>query len=224
MSREVQKHGYLCNPRSSSPLLGDIITSDATLSFRHNALHDLESVWWVSMFMIFYLLDPDLPRDVGKHRENFQRVFVTQESRDVFWSDLGTFIKLTCHIQEPAPVQKAMIYWRETLTHQYQKAYEEGEHHRISEDRLKTLYVKVTAAFKILWDSVKEYPSELKVLPELDRTDEISGPIPSWSGDEPQVDAQDNLPAANVHRNRGIKRRWDSNQSNEDNSFRDDAC
>ncbi|KAF8498440.1 hypothetical protein JB92DRAFT_3125288 [Gautieria morchelliformis] len=52
MACEVAEEAYLFNPRASY--------EDMPTEFRHNPLHDLESLWWIAVWQIFYYtLPPD---------------------------------------------------------------------------------------------------------------------------------------------------------------------
>jgi hypothetical protein len=112
MSIEVAVQSYLFPPSRPVPsgteikqrLSGTVRHPTAEVPFSHNHLHDLESLWWVAVWVVFYnyfsktmLSDDHLPfayKDVQEHLKQtrilFPSILKSTDRRDTF---LTSFVK-----------------------------------------------------------------------------------------------------------------------------------
>jgi hypothetical protein len=68
MSVEVPAQKFLCVPEESS------ITARPRPAWKHNALHDLESVWWITVWVVYVFRDTRLEIP-STDRSRFQSLF-----------------------------------------------------------------------------------------------------------------------------------------------------
>ncbi|CAE6534567.1 unnamed protein product [Rhizoctonia solani] len=113
-----------------TPCLGDLPPVFQPLSseppqlppFRHNPLHDMESVWWLCVWMMFYL-----SHSKGKSWEqlqNYYGIFDSQATKKYF-SELIKFKQLTSHLSETPAFVSTIYPWLVMLNRFYSDCYEQ---------------------------------------------------------------------------------------------------
>ncbi|KAL5639039.1 hypothetical protein ACGC1H_003423 [Rhizoctonia solani] len=89
--------------------------------FRHNPLHDMESVWWLCMWMIAYLA----PAEQNTQRPSLDicRVFYDRCRKREFSSDATEFRERTEHLREVSSLVSLMKAWFTELNDHYRSSY-----------------------------------------------------------------------------------------------------
>ncbi|CAE6506083.1 unnamed protein product [Rhizoctonia solani] len=92
--------------------------------FRHNPLHDMESVWWLCVWMMFYL-------SYSKERsweqfQNYYRIFGSQAAKKDF-SELSKFKQLTNHLSGTPAFVSTIYSWLMALNSFYSDCYEQQD-------------------------------------------------------------------------------------------------
>ncbi|EUC53493.1 kinase domain protein, partial [Rhizoctonia solani AG-3 Rhs1AP] len=117
--------------------------------FRHNPLHDMESIWWLCVWMMFRLVPAG--QDADEHSDNYYEIFYNQRSqcrRKDFICKSLVFYNRTAHLQEFAPFVSIMETWSTALNEHYCSSYEK---HDTSNNHLKNIRVEsdvIQASYK----------------------------------------------------------------------------
>ncbi|KDN35957.1 hypothetical protein RSAG8_11168, partial [Rhizoctonia solani AG-8 WAC10335] len=89
--------------------------------FHHNPLHDMESIWWLCIWMIFRLVPSNVS---GKqHIENYQKVFFDHWTKREFLCGSRKFLSLTTHLSGVQSFIPIMSMWRVQLNELYYDSY-----------------------------------------------------------------------------------------------------
>ncbi|CUA76408.1 hypothetical protein RSOLAG22IIIB_12258 [Rhizoctonia solani] len=98
------------------------LASDSLPPFRHNPLHDMESIWWLCIWMIFYLVPSDVQGE--QYIKNYQKVFFNHFTKRDFVCARADFLALTSHLSELSSLVELMSGWQEKLNRLYNYSYE----------------------------------------------------------------------------------------------------
>ncbi|CAE6522655.1 unnamed protein product [Rhizoctonia solani] len=92
--------------------------------FRHNPLHDMESIWWLCTWTILYFIPSTSPSQ--NYIDNYLKIFFGKGSalaKRVCICDYGGFLNVTSHLSETAPFISPMERWRQQLDDIYTLCY-----------------------------------------------------------------------------------------------------
>ncbi|QRW10339.1 kinase domain protein [Ceratobasidium sp. AG-Ba] len=154
----------------------------ATPPFRQNPLHDLESVWWICVWLGFRLVRPD-EQPTSRYLTRYWNVFESHGHRNAFWSYITKFMELTQHFSEKE-IPVALNDWRVELKKIYAQSYSIGCFVKMNSGLLdKARDAQKTALIKIS-EATINCPPGLKHLPEL-------RPLPQTAPEEPGQHGQD---------------------------------
>ncbi|CEL60446.1 hypothetical protein RSOLAG1IB_09652 [Rhizoctonia solani AG-1 IB] len=140
--------------------------------FRHNALHDMESIWWLCIWVIFYLVPTK--ESARKYYSNYRDLFKhpDPDRKHKFISGQQVYRILTTHLPEPFVL--IMKNWSRILNSYYSICY---RNHDASTTRLEPICVDINtvqASYKdgetFIEQLIKEasnFPSYLMAVPEL---------------------------------------------------------
>ncbi|CCO31396.1 hypothetical protein BN14_05437 [Rhizoctonia solani AG-1 IB] len=140
--------------------------------FRHNALHDMESIWWLCIWVIFYLVPTK--ESARKYYSNYRDLFKhpDPDRKHKFISGQQVYRILTTHLPEPFVL--IMKNWSRILNSYYSICY---RNHDASTTRLEPIRVDINtvqASYKdgetFIEQLIKEasnFPSYLMAVPEL---------------------------------------------------------
>ncbi|QRW02379.1 kinase domain protein [Ceratobasidium sp. AG-Ba] len=135
--------------------------------FRQNQLHDLESVWWVCMWMVLRTVGPfDTP--TRQFLDHYHEVFQSHHARNTFLVHHSVFQRLTAHFAK-SDITDAMTIWRDRLIESYAAAYAKNEFGNVSADILDEVREVQKEALDVISEATANYPSNLSCLsdPEL---------------------------------------------------------
>ncbi|KAJ1309334.1 hypothetical protein OPQ81_006114 [Rhizoctonia solani] len=129
--RSLRKSSGPLNSRKTLKSLGRSLWttnqySESTLlpPFRHNPLHDMESMWWLCIWMMFYLVHPK--RSGQTNLYNYHAVFGTPYSRrDFMEPETRMFEKCTTHLSLTPAFISTMRIWMGSLGDMYTDRYKE---------------------------------------------------------------------------------------------------
>ncbi|KEP46548.1 putative kinase domain protein [Rhizoctonia solani 123E] len=91
--------------------------------FRHNELHDLESFWWVCVWMMLYLVP--VRKKYKAQLDNFNRVFCDKTSRHRFLLSSDAFNESTTHLGKD--VIALIKEWADSINNIYAISYKEQD-------------------------------------------------------------------------------------------------
>lgn len=109
MSAEVAKQRYLFVQENQAKAL-----LAGAPAWRHNPLHDLDSIWWIAVWATLNFIGPDTQR-TDTDTDNFIRLFADPKDRDEFLLDPVTAcedVEFSYH-QE---LWQALCQWRAELS------------------------------------------------------------------------------------------------------------
>ncbi|CAE6442920.1 unnamed protein product [Rhizoctonia solani] len=114
--------------------------------FRYNPLHDMESIWWLCLWMTFYLV-PTSSQGAKEQLKAYHSIFLSPDSKRVFLcEESGSRThRLASYLLEGQSFDSIMETWAITLNTLYEMAYDK---HRDSQDLLKTIQIneEITSA------------------------------------------------------------------------------
>ncbi|KAJ1303672.1 hypothetical protein OPQ81_008099 [Rhizoctonia solani] len=132
--------------------------------FRHNPLHDMESVWWLCLWVIFYLIPASIESS-EEQLKNYHKIFAGWGEKQTMMSQAGTLALFAPHLLEALPFFNIMNGWRIALNEFYSIAYEWQDDLtsplkklRIGEDIIKTSYLQGKRLLQMLKDVSKSLP------------------------------------------------------------------
>ncbi|KEP52783.1 kinase domain protein [Rhizoctonia solani 123E] len=102
----------------SSP---DTVEPNSLPPFSHNPLHDIESIWWLSIWMMFYLIP--VGHDIDLQVENYHKVFCTTMARHSFVRSRAAYKLWTTHLSTTPAFVSIMKDWSTVLNDLYEKSY-----------------------------------------------------------------------------------------------------
>ncbi|CUA75303.1 Nucleoporin NUP133 [Rhizoctonia solani] len=145
MATEVAfvEHDRLYNVRPAESML------EPLPPFRHNPLHDVESIWWLCIWMMFYLIPAG--EDTKIQAENYHKVFGSPVTKQKFFT-APEFHKRTIHLRGVASFVSTMANWLTALNNHYLKSYQKQDGSkfiRIHGDIIKASYMHGKGAIKI---------------------------------------------------------------------------
>lgn len=91
--------------------------------FRHNPLHDMESIWWLCIWIILRLV-PD-GEDASVWQKAHYNVFKSQEARRLFLDDMEDFDEHTSHLSVLRSLTESMADWQIVVNRSYCESYGE---------------------------------------------------------------------------------------------------
>ncbi|CAE6477599.1 unnamed protein product [Rhizoctonia solani] len=103
--------------------------------FRHNQLHDLESIWWVCSSMLLYLAP--VGQDSSEQLETFHQVFFNTDSKHEFICDPIVFRESTTHLKEMPSFVGLMERWAALLNRYYEIAYRQQDASEANLERIQ---------------------------------------------------------------------------------------
>ncbi|EUC53495.1 hypothetical protein RSOL_006320, partial [Rhizoctonia solani AG-3 Rhs1AP] len=86
--------------------------------FRHNPLHDMESVWWLCVWMMFRLVPAG--QDADEQSNSYHQVF---DHKQEFICNLLEFSRKTAHLREIAGLISIMETWSTALNDHFHSSY-----------------------------------------------------------------------------------------------------
>ncbi|KDN34100.1 hypothetical protein RSAG8_12802, partial [Rhizoctonia solani AG-8 WAC10335] len=93
------KRGKLPNPKPLPP-------------FRHNPLHDMESIWWLCIWIMFYLVPAGERAEV--QLDNYNQLFCNSHAKQRFFSNPLIFNQWTTHLAQTPRFATLMSLWSTT--------------------------------------------------------------------------------------------------------------
>ncbi|CAE6434132.1 unnamed protein product [Rhizoctonia solani] len=123
-------------------------------SFRHNPLHDMESVWWLCVWMMF---DRGLAEEKNEERRrNYRAVFGSQYAKEHF-STFCEFREYTSHLPETPDFISTIKSWLGRLDYHYANCYDQQDSSTnpptillVDDDTLRSSYHYGRKALKML--------------------------------------------------------------------------
>ncbi|KAG8725766.1 hypothetical protein FRC11_001534, partial [Ceratobasidium sp. 423] len=116
MDSEEEVHALAKSLRIQEP-------SNPLPPFRHNPLHDMESIWWLCIWMMFYLIPSASERDSRVQLKNYHGVFRNPHSKRSFIGNISEFDQLTPHLSETPSFASIMKSWSIVLNKLYSVSY-----------------------------------------------------------------------------------------------------
>ncbi|QRV84894.1 kinase domain protein [Ceratobasidium sp. AG-Ba] len=148
MATEVAETAYMHAPEE--PILPP---------FRENQLHDLESVWWVCMWMVLRTVGP-LDTPTKQFLDNYRHIFDNHQARHSFLTNAVLFRKYTAHITE-GNIPNAMLFWCNRLNESYGDAYAQNQFGNVGADILDGVRRTQKDVLDVLSKTTASYPPEL---------------------------------------------------------------
>lgn len=133
--------------------------------FRQNALHDLESFWWVAIWMLFSLVRPSEPI-LPNHHRNYNEVF-GYSGRQRFWSNDGIYNRFTTQFPAGSDLADIMYDWKQCLVDCYLKSYDNELYVDVDVDIINEAHEALKKALGLLCEDTQGYPLELKCLEDF---------------------------------------------------------
>ncbi|KAG8751203.1 hypothetical protein FRC11_009605, partial [Ceratobasidium sp. 423] len=90
--------------------------------FRHNPLHDMESTWWLCLWILFYLV-PATTQSSDAQLMNYHRIFRSQEMKELVLCTPGKLGPRTSHLSGYGVFAEAMQRWANLLNQCYSTSY-----------------------------------------------------------------------------------------------------
>ncbi|CAE7187839.1 unnamed protein product [Rhizoctonia solani] len=90
-------------------------------SFRYNLLHDMESIWWLCIWMMLRLVPSGA--DPSVWITSYHNVFGNVDARTRFLEKTGEFLKHTSHLSELRLLCEPIGFWQSALNDFYDMAY-----------------------------------------------------------------------------------------------------
>ncbi|CAE6408544.1 unnamed protein product [Rhizoctonia solani] len=115
--------------------------------FRHNQLHDMESIWWLCMWMMFHLIQPSKNRQ--DQINNYHHVFCSAESKVAFICGSGLYRKFTSHLSEHQTWVDLMERWSQILNNLYSTSYGEHDTSAIPPNQLRICDKDIQTSYKL---------------------------------------------------------------------------
>ncbi|CAE6357172.1 unnamed protein product [Rhizoctonia solani] len=164
MATEVAfvKHKRLYDVRAAESML------EPLPPFRHNPLHDVESIWWICIWMMFYLIPAG--EDTGIQAENYHKVFGSPATKQKFFS-APEFHKRTMHLRGVASFVSTMANWLTALNNHYHESYQKQDSSkfiRIHSDIIKASYMHGKACLQLLKQDSRSLAAVYVSVPEQD--------------------------------------------------------
>ncbi|CUA75235.1 Ras GTPase-activating-like protein IQGAP1 [Mus musculus] [Rhizoctonia solani] len=116
---QLQKQNKALRPNSNPD---PAVASNSLPPFRHNPLHDMESIWWLCIWMMLYLVPSGVQGE--QYIENYPKVFFNHFTRRDFVCARADFLALTSHLSELSSLVELMSGWQEKLNRLYNYSYE----------------------------------------------------------------------------------------------------
>ncbi|CUA71585.1 Germacrene C/D synthase [Rhizoctonia solani] len=129
--------------------------------FRHNPLHDMESIWWVCSWMMFHLIPPGQSNEV--HSDNYHRIFDDRYSKRDFITYSLKFSQWTAHLPGAAPFVSIMREWAIFFKNHYRSCYRR-------QDTSKTLLKHIRVGIYAIKSSYEDGKTFLQQLEEASRS------------------------------------------------------
>ncbi|KAG8682287.1 hypothetical protein FRC11_015084, partial [Ceratobasidium sp. 423] len=106
--------------------------------FRHNPLHDMESVWWLCLWIVFYMV-PASMRSTQAQLDSYHATFRNQDKKFNVLCMPGSLEEVTEHLWDnPNPFAEILEDWADLLNRCYSTSY---QRHDASTDSLKSIQV-----------------------------------------------------------------------------------
>lgn len=147
-------------------MFSELSPTGSVVPFRQNALHDLESIWWLMMFMIFYLVHP-LERRTPEQHSNYQILFKMTEKRHSFWTSPDVFGQLTSHLIQVKDMVDIMLKWKNELRKAYETTYALGDFYVVNQQVLDVAYSECRKAFGQLCEACANHHQDFSTLSDL---------------------------------------------------------
>ncbi|CAE6441860.1 unnamed protein product [Rhizoctonia solani] len=120
LSREEQKR------RIQSPQHQMLPPEIPLPPFRHNPLHDMESIWWLCIWMVFYLVpSKGNPETIQPQYDDYRKTFGSPQIKQQFFCRSSIFSQLTKHLSGTTLFLSPMKSWLTRLNGLYSTIYEE---------------------------------------------------------------------------------------------------
>ncbi|KAG8728523.1 hypothetical protein FRC11_010883, partial [Ceratobasidium sp. 423] len=150
--------------------------------FRHNPLHDMESVWWLCVWIMFYLSCSE--KKLLEQYENSCQIFRSQHTKEKF-SGLDEFELLTSHLSETPKMASGIELWLLMLNYHYTDCYEKQDSRtdpptilHIDDDTTEESYTYGRKTLKILEEASESLPKCMTLPERLERKNSTSGKSP----------------------------------------------
>ncbi|KDN33534.1 hypothetical protein RSAG8_13375, partial [Rhizoctonia solani AG-8 WAC10335] len=87
--------------------------------FRHNPLHDMESIWWLCVWMMFHLVPAG--QKIAEQSDNYHKVFQDRHTKHAFIT--MSFNEMTAHLQEVPSFVSLLEEWFAALDDHCHSSY-----------------------------------------------------------------------------------------------------
>ncbi|KAG8703733.1 hypothetical protein FRC11_010480 [Ceratobasidium sp. 423] len=150
--------------------------------FRHNPLHDMESVWWLCVWIMFYLSCSKKKR--LEQYENSRQVFGSQHTKEKF-SEPRKFGPLTTHLSETPKMASEIKSWLLMLNCHYTDCYEKQDSWtdpptilRIDDATIEESYTFGQKTLQTLEEASKSLPKCVTLPERFEQKNPTSGKSP----------------------------------------------
>ncbi|CUA76409.1 hypothetical protein RSOLAG22IIIB_12259 [Rhizoctonia solani] len=133
-------------------------------SFCHNPLHGMESIWWLCIWVMFYLVPSSAHSE--QYMENYWKVFANPLIKRDFVCISEDFLDLTTHLSEVPSLVEVMSEWQEELNQLYKESYMEQD---VSSTRLTQIRIDkktVQSGYELgkeFLESLKSYAESISI-------------------------------------------------------------
>ncbi|KEP47853.1 kinase domain protein [Rhizoctonia solani 123E] len=140
--------------------------SNSQPPFRYNPLHDMESIWWLCIWMMFRLVPSNV--QLWHYIDNYQKVFFNPLIKEHFVCYPGSFLKHTTHLSWVNPFIESMLEWQQQLDALYYHSYKAQNALSVPLKRIqigeKTLHtVRVYDSGKVALEDLKTASMDISV-------------------------------------------------------------
>ncbi|KAG8728726.1 hypothetical protein FRC11_010327, partial [Ceratobasidium sp. 423] len=119
--------------------------------FRHNPLHDMESIWWLCLWIMFYLA-PSSTQSSKAQLNGYREIFHDQAVKREVVTKPGALRNQAKHLWDNSMFGQVMVLWAASLNICYFKSYERHDARRdASTDPLQSIQIDnefLTKAYK----------------------------------------------------------------------------
>ncbi|CUA74096.1 Lon protease [Rhizoctonia solani] len=157
MATEVAfvKHKRLYDVRAAESML------EPLPPFRHNPLHDVESIWWICIWMMFCLIP--VGEDTKIQIQNYHLVFDSPATKQMFFS-APEFHTRTMDLMLEKTMVSTMYTWYTMLDGHYRTSYEQHDTSETPQDTIRIETSIITACYRDGSKCLKELARSCRLL------------------------------------------------------------
>ncbi|CAE7175721.1 unnamed protein product [Rhizoctonia solani] len=156
----------------SNPLDWEPRHQEPLPAFRYNALHDMESMWWLCIWMLFYLAP--VGRSIREQSYNYGEIFRSHYSKEYFIGSAYEFTKWTTHLSRMPGIAVLVYTWLRRLNNQFYESYSEQDDAiaqsgmiRVDAERVKESYEAGKQALELLKEASESFTDTFVPMSEV---------------------------------------------------------